>query len=719
MDSQAPDLIAEKVAPDIKPDGWKKPPTLLELKADLEAAKPSHSQQQTKMKTWVDNLRVENGARMKKVQGRSSLQPKLIRKQAEWRYPALSEPFLSAEDMFKASPVTWEDAKCARQNQLVLNNQINTKINKTKFIDSYVRRAVNEGTAIIRVGWEFEEEQVTEDQAQYKFAVNPELGQLHEELHQMMEMNPTGYQFDVPEELQQAHELTMQVGQPIEATIVGMETVEVTKTVKNCPTLELCNYNNVILDPDCEGDIDKAGYVIYSFTTSLSELRKTGKYQNLDEIELTSASPLADPDHAGGGAPESRFHDEPRKRIVAYEYWGFWDYDDSGMTRPFVCTWVGNTMIRLEENPYPDKKVPFIFVDFLPVADSAYGEPDGELLIENQKVTGAVYRGMIDIMARSANGQVGSRKDALDATNRRKFQKGEDYQYNGNVDPRAAFHMHTYPEIPQSAQYMLQRESFEAESMSGVKSFNDGISGNALGESVANGRSALDAASKRETGILRRLADGMVQAGRKIIAMNAEFLDEEEVVRITNDEFEAIRRDDLAGNIDLKLMISTAEEDNAKAERQEFMLQTMGPNMDHEMAKLLMVDIARLRKMPELAKKLEDYTPQPDPAQQQIQQLEMLKLQAEIEVLFGKAGESEADAILAQAKAITEQARAALLGSQADQSDLDFVEQESGVKQERDKELQGAQAAGNIELEKVKQQGEQLRKYKNEKSSEK
>ncbi len=37
---------------------------------------------------------------------------------------------------------------------------------------------------------------------------------------------------------------------------------------------------------------------------------------------------------------------------------------------------------------------------------------------------------MIDIMGRSANGQIGARKDALDITNRRKFLAGEDYEFN-------------------------------------------------------------------------------------------------------------------------------------------------------------------------------------------------------------------------------------------------------------------------------------------------
>lgn len=83
---------------------WEKEPRVTDLKNDLTNALPDHNTQVNKIKTWIDNLNVEGKAKPKKRTGRSSVVPKLIRKQAEWRYAALSEPFLSDEDLFKASP---------------------------------------------------------------------------------------------------------------------------------------------------------------------------------------------------------------------------------------------------------------------------------------------------------------------------------------------------------------------------------------------------------------------------------------------------------------------------------------------------------------------------------------------------------------------------------------------------------------------------------------
>lgn len=638
---------------------WANEPSLSSLKQDFTDATPDHDVQEAKIDVWLDNLNIEGKAKVDTPKGKSKIVPKLIRKQAEWRYSSLSEPFVSTQDVYNVAPVTYEDKAGAVQNALVLNNQFNTKIKKIKFIDEYVRTAVDEGTIIVRVGWDFEEEQQGMNQ---------------------IPIHTTRPLVD-PILIQQA---ISQGLPPVEKILVGYEEEPNIVTIKNQPTVEVCNYKNVTVDPSCMGDIDKAGFLVYSFETSLSELEKDGKYTNLNKINIEGASPLSSPDHAVEEETSFNFKDKPRKKFVAYEYWGFWDIHGDGNVHPIVATWVGDTFIRMEENPFPDKKIPFITVQYLPVRKSIYGEPDGELLEDNQKVVGAVVRGMIDMMARSANGQVGYAKGALDVTNRRKFESGKDYEYNPGTNPETAFHMHKYPEIPQSAPLMLQLQNSEAESLTGVKAFSQGITGNALGDSVGGIKSAMDATAKRELGILRRLANGIEEIGRKFISMNSEFLSDTEVVRITNDEFVPVRRDDLAGNYDLKLSISTPEADNEKASELAFMLQTVGPNQDPEVTKMIQVDIARLRKMPELAKRIEDYQPQPDPLAQKKAMLEIKLLEAQIYNEQAKGNENNANAALDHAKSQTEQAKIRNLHSDSDQKDLDFVEQETGVTRQHD-----------------------------------
>jgi hypothetical protein len=237
--------------------------------------------------------------------------------------------------------------------------------------------------------------------------------------------------------------------------------------------------------------------------------------------------------------------------------------------------------------------------------------------------------------------------------------------------------------------------------MTGVQAFSAGLSGSSLGDTATGVRGALDAASKRELGILRRMAAGVVKAGRKIIAMNAVFLEDREVIRVTNQSFVDIRRDDLPGNFDISLAISTAEEDNAKAQELSFMLQTVGPNAGWGVTSLILADIARLRKMPDLAKKIADYQPEPDPIAQAKAQLEVALLQAQIATEQAKAAHYATGAQLASVKQGTEVAKANALNASADKTNLDFLEQESGVAQERNLQSLDRQAEGQARLQAV------------------
>jgi len=633
---------------------WENAPKVADLKADYTEALPAHQLQLAKVRTWTDNLNIEGSAKIAKRTGRSAVAPKLIRKQAEWRYAALSEPFLSTDDVFNVEPITFEDKASAIQNELVLNNQFNTKIKKNRFIDEFIRAAVDEGTVIVRVGWEYEDKIVEVEQ-------------------------PIMQEIQIQDPMMAA-QMAAQGMPPVEQIQIGTEMVEETQIIKNCPTLEVCNIDNVLVDPTCKGDLEKAQFLIYSFETDLSDLKKDGRYTNLDKINVSGNSVLSEPDHHSTMEEAVfNFKDKPRQKFVAYEYWGYWDINKTGIVEPIVATYVGDTIIRMESNPFPDQKIPFVMAQMLPKRNSSYGEPDGALLEDNQKIVGAVTRGMIDIMGRSANGQLGIRKDALDVTNRRKYERGLDYEFNAQVDPRQAFHMGAYPEIPRSAETMIGLQNQEAESLTGVKAFSSGLSGQALGNTATGIRGTLDATSKRELGILRRLATCISEAGRKILAMNAEFLSEEETIRITNDEFVQVRRDDLAGNFDLRLTISTAETDNEKAQELAFMLQTMGNSMDPSMGQMLLEEIAMLRKMPALAKRIKEYQPQPNPVEQERASLEVELLRAQVANENAKAQENQVDVQLKMAKTRN-------LESKSDTEDLAFLERESGV--DVDKELE-------------------------------
>ena len=679
---------------------WAQEPDLLKLKEDLQASKPFHDVQVTKVTRWNELRDVTGSAKPKKIEGRSSVQPKLIRRQAEWRYSALASPFLSNKKLFKVEPSTFEDAASARQNELLLNWQFRTKMNTVAFINQYVRTVVDEGTVIVRVGWCRETKKVKKMIPVYQFLLpesEEQVAQL-QEAAALKQANPNGYR-NLPLELQASVDYLIEQGVETVAVKVAEEEQEVEEIVKNHPVVVIVDPANFYIDPSCLGDIDKAKFAVVSFETSKADLMKDGRYHNLEVVNWSGATILGEPDHKTKTPADFNFTDELRKRVVAYEYWGYHDIEGNGALTLIVATWIGDTLIRMEESPMPDDKLPFVLVPYLPVKRSLMGEPDAEVLEDNQAILGAVTRGMIDLLARSANSQQGMAKGFLDVVNRRRFERGQDYEFNpGNGDPRLSVFQHTYPEIPNSALTLMQLQNQDAEALTGVKSFTGGLSGEAYGDVAAGIRGMLDAASKREMDILRRLAQGMTEIGNKIIAMNAAFLTEEEVVRVTNTQFEVVRREDLVGNFDLITDIATAEVDEAKAQDLGFMLQTMGPDMDPAMSRLILAEIADLKRMPELAQMIRTYQPQPDPHVEQMKMLELEKLRAEIDEIRAKAEERRA---AARAHA-----------SKADKDDLDYVEQETGTKHAREMDRIAGQAQANQDLEvtkalvKTKKEGE-------------
>jgi hypothetical protein len=671
---------------------WPNEPTLTKMVEDLEASKPSHNLRTLKVAEWNNLRKVQGKFKPKTMKGRSSVQPKLIRRQAEWRYSALTEPFLGSDKLFDVKPATFEDGPAAEQNDAVLNNQWRTKIARVKFIDDYVRSAVDEGSVIVRVGWHRVTKVVQEEAPVWGF-MQPQSQEQVDMILQAIQLkgdNPREFDEQVPDEVKQSVEYFEQNEVALIAVPMGTQIVDVEKVIDNRPTVTVLNPDNFYIDPSCEGDIDRANFAVVSFETSQAELlREPNRYKNLKFVDWEGASPVVNPDHASTTPNDFNFTDALRKRVVAYEYWGFSDIYGTGELVPIVATWIGSTLIRLEENPFPDRKLPFVIENYMPEKRDLFGEPDAEILGDNQAVLGAVMRGMIDLMGRSANAQQGFAKGMLDAVNRRKFDAGMDYEFNPNQNPSAGGHVeHKYPEIPQSAMLMLTMQNNEAEAMSGVKAFSGGISGEAYGDVAAGIRGVLDASSKREMSILRRLANGIKRIGDKIIAMNAIFLSEKEVVRVTNEQFITVNRDDLVGNFDLIVDISTAEIDNKKAQDLAFMLQTMGNTVDFGLVKMILVQIAKLQRMPELAKAIERFEPQPDPLVEELKKLEVAAKQKEIEKL-----QSEIDLNRAKAKKELEQ---------ADKLNLDTVEQETGTSHARDMEKQAGQARGNQDLEVTK-----------------
>ena len=606
------------------------------FKADLKNADQLQKEWLAKRDMWLNES--YGNPYGNEVDNKSKIVSKDIKKQIEWLIPSAADPFLSTSDVIKCTPITAEDTLSARQNELLLNTQFCRKFSRFNFINKAIRVIATEGTLVIQTGWDYEDKEVEEE---VEIAVVDKYGN----------------------------------------TIVRKETQKVTKVIKNQPTAIVCRNEDIFIDPTCMDDMDKCQFIIHRYESDLSTLKADGRYKNLDKIDTNSGG--YDPDFDAQDKTEFKFEDKARKKVLVYEYWGNYDVNNDGITEQIVCAWVGDTIIRLEDNPYPDKKPPFIVVPFSSIPFQMYGEALAENIGDNQKVKTAITRGIIDNMAKSNNGQIGIRLGALDLANRKKFLQGKNFEFKGTP---ADFWQGSFNQIPGSVFDMLQLMNNEIESQTGVNAFSKGLTGNSLGSSATAARGMLDATALRRLHLVRNIAENLVKPlMRKWMAYNSEFLEEEEVVRVTNEEYIPVRRDDLEGKVDIDITISTYEEANARSQELGFMLQTLGNSIPFELTQLILSEIVKLGRMPELEKSLREYKPQPDPIQEQIKQLEVQKLQlennklmAEIQDLSARAGENEVDMKLKEYKAQVEAAKARALHSKADLDDLAMLMKDEG-----------------------------------------
>lgn len=670
---------------------WKNPPTLAALKEDYQAAKSETENQVSKISEWLDAFNATGKYAAPNVDGRSKVTVRLIRKQVEWRCPSLTEPFLGSSKLFNVAPRTYEDKDAAAQNELILNYQFKTKLNAVKMMDDIVRTLGTEGTVIIHPSWKHKTDKYQEEENIYepRPSIDDEYIAQIQQISQEIQNNPEALQ-EFEEPIQLAIQKYIEEGVVLEYVFVETKVNEVSKVRSNHPVAEVVPTEDLYVDPNCKGDIEKAQFAVRRFDTCLASLKEDGRYINLDELEKevnSNEQSTTKPSSTG-----FKFKDKARKSLEAFEYWGYYDIHADGILYSFVCTWVGNTLIRMEANPYPDNKLPFVFIPLIPVKNSLYGEPDAELLKENQMIMSATMRGVVDLFGRSANGQTGFAKNFLDSANTGRFNRGENYQFNNAMRPEAAIHTHKFTEIPQSVFSLMNYLTNEAESFSGVKSFSQGVNGDSLGKTAGNGRNALDATAIRDASILRRIAEGLVQVAYKFQAMNAELLTENDVVRLTNKEYVRVDRNNLSGDFDLTIDISTAESDNAKSQDLVMMMQTGQATFGPEFSQQVMADIAKLKNLPDLEQFCRSYQPQPDPLAEKMKELEIAKLEAEIAETQARTAEMQAKAQVHLAEINVRHARADNTQSQTDKNNISTYKDANGVTQEEKLELEEAKA---------------------------
>jgi len=619
---------------------------LQHVKADYKGAEVAKNENDNKIKQW-EAIR-DSKLYGTEVDGKSKYVSDLTKNLLDWQVPSLVDPFVSTPDVINCKPFTYADPLIAAQEEAVLTHQVIQTADHFSFMTDLMTYIAEKGTAFVKTGWMFQEEKREVEQP--LMAIDPMSGQ---------------------------------------EVVIGTEVVEQMVTTVNKPTRLVIDPIDIRMDPTCGGKISKASFVIHDWETDLSTLRQDGRYKNLDSIKEDIGR---DEDYEQKDSTDDtfKFEDSARKKIIVHEYWGKYDLDDDGIAEPVVCAWVGDVVIREEENPLPGQEIPFEKAVYKNLPGYIWGEPLAAKTGKRQHIDSVLHRGIFDDMKLANNGQTGTKKGFTDDANLKKMKQGIDFEYNTTM---ADVYQDQYRGLNQSVFNVMAKNEAAAESSVGVTMMNHGTGGNALGSSAAAVNATTSSSAKREMHIVRGVAeDCIIPMLKKFSRYNKEFLSPEEVSAITDKEYIEPKNDN---EYDIKMTLESAETRVAKAERTGFVLQTMGPNMPPQAMTVLLARYMKLIGELDVSHMIEN--PEVSPEEQQAQakqqahadkmmELELALMEAKVYNEQAKGQENAVDVELKTAKTETERAKARITNSDSDLKDIDYLEKEAGIPHERELE---------------------------------
>jgi len=592
----------------------RKPLTDLEVlaivKADHETAKENKKLIDEKIQDWKD---LYDGKPLgNETDGRSKYVAKESQKAVNWWIPNAMKPFMTSDDIVNFTPRTFEDVGNAKSQNTLLNYQFNNNFDKYKFLHTSLLLFSTEGTVVSRLGWEHEED--TE--------VLPFEGFTQQ---QIAELTMNGAEIEIEDQAEVQLDAMESPVQP-QTEMIFKGTATITKTTVSRPDAEpIKNEDFFPLGEEIEDGC------IQRIDTNRSDLREQDKkyndngiYKNVDEIQANGkdekesglAQERNDDLRGYGQDSDTSLADKSKEEITIYEYYGNIDKNGDGIAEPIVCVWSGNTILRIADNPFPDKEPPFISAPFMPVAFSFWGNGLPYYLEDNTKVKSAIMRTFIDLMATSTNGINHVRKGSIDALNMRRLREakvGSVVEWNDLT----GYNPQQHNDIPASLQKMFELFTAESENESGITRYNQGLDAKSLNKTATGITAIMNQSQMRTWETATRFAEQyMKPLFRKWIAYNQAFLDMNVAVRIVGDDYKSVSKDDIKGNFDLKMNVAIAGSEEAKAQKIIQMLQMVTPLVQNQVlppshVSKLIGELEELWEFKELAQELKQMSETP------------------------------------------------------------------------------------------------------------
>ena len=415
-------------------------------------------------------------------------------------------------------------------------------------------------------------------------------------------------------------------------------------------TVECVPFEAVIPDPSAT-TIDKLKFVIYRRKVSISDILTNPEW--FGKHNLSSLNPLM----AGGDttydAPNMNGRDDnydPGQRamdeIELFEYYGEYDVDGNGITRPVVAVWSQNKLLNAFDSPYPDFSIPFDNTVYVRQPHSIYGIGVGGIIGDKQTQRSGLMRGIFDNMSRSNNAIKFVKKNALDPVNHRRLMNQEPVvELNTKDSLQNSIWDGNFNALPLDIYKMLADIETDEENLTGITKYAVGTDSRSLNQ-TATGVSIISSMSQRRLLFITQHISGLLaRVFKKWMNMNKALLDNPM----------------LEGEFDLFVSAGTAGLAAKKGQDITAMLQSLAAMqglIDPKITSNLVAELAEAYGLDSTAKMIREDNEQaiqmegqPNPEEQMMQQMmmeaEMAKIGKDKSIAaknFAQATENQVDA---------------------------------------------------------------------------
>lgn len=463
-----------------------------------------------------------------------------IRTTIDWLLPTIIETFTGSEDPIDLKGVSIEDDDTAKKIQQLIKYQLERKNSYFIFLLSTLKDALKLNLGAAKIYWKRDEKR-----EEYEMMINTQDDDIMIALNAEQAKGTIEIKDIVP--LEEASDLAKVVFDKI-------------TRVANHPTLEYLPTSEVRFTPEAN-KIQECKYVAHRKIVRgdyLKRKEKEGVYMNVEKaledagkVNYTNIDIKRNPELRDGNN-KLNDNDKASKQVELYEEYLKVDYNNDGIYEYLIVHFVGDTILSVQPNDFEFAPIFVAVSEYDP--NVIFGDDSFVDNIEQlQDLKTALIRQVIINVAKNNSPQkfVDERRVDTDA-----LMTGEEIiPVQGEVNNS----IYVPPNLPLSPATMelVQYAQVEIEEQTGSNRYNHGGDSPSLNKTATGVTALLGQASKRMNLLTKQLAENfVVPIIRFLILLNQKYLDEEQMIRLTNENV-TIRREEL--DIDYDLIINIGQ----------------------------------------------------------------------------------------------------------------------------------------------------------------